>query len=512
MSGSPSSSVRFPGRPYVDDRSRFEPPPAKGKPVVILPPPDKIPPADSLGRVHFVGIGGAGLSGIARILLARGIKVSGSDAKDSVALTALRALGASCWVGHDAAHVADADTLVVSTAIKETNPEIVEARRRDLLLLSRAAALSSVMQGYRVAAVSGAHGKTTTSSMLAVALQHCGVDPSFAIGGSFNDTGTNAHDGTGDIFVVEADESDRAFLQYSPEVAVITNVDPDHLDMYDSPEDYHRAFDEFVDRVVNGGFVVACVDDAGARRMAESARARGVDVRTYGESADADVRIDSLIERPLGSTFEVVMGGRRQGTIDVHVAGRHHALNAAAAYAAGVGLGFSPNDLRKGLSSYSGTRRRFEYKGEVAGIRVYDDYGHHPTEMQVNLRAARTANDGGRVVVCFRPLRHTRTQFFYKEIGEVLGLADDVIVMDPTGDDPIPGVTGALILPHIPLPADRVVYERSWSQVPIRVAERLRAGDLLLTLGAPDVALIGPEVLDLLESGATGAPEVVGRS
>lgn len=466
---------------------------------MIIPPPPELVPAEKLGHVHFVGIGGAGLSGIARIMLARGMTVSGSDMKDSRTLTALRALGATVYVGHDPSHIEGADTLVVSTAIKEDNPEVVEARRRGLLLYSRAAALSAVMEGRRVAAVSGAHGKTTTSSMLAVALQHCGADPSFAIGGNFNDTGTNAHDGTGDIFVVEADESDRAFLQYSPEVAVITNVDPDHLDMYESRDHYHQAFDEFVDCIVPGGFLVACVDDPGARRVAEKARDRGVDVRTYGESADADVRIVDVEVRPLSSTFELVVDGRRVGSVDVHVAGRHHTWNAAAAYTAAVGLGFPSSDVREGLSSYTGTRRRFEYKGEVGGVRVYDDYGHHPTEMLVNLRAARGAvGDDGRVIVCFRPLRHTRTQYFYRELGEALGLADEVVVMDPTGDDPIPGVTGALIVPHIPLPPERVVYERSWSAVPERVAERVRPGDLVLTLGAPDVALIGPEVLELL--------------
>ncbi|MFD2080259.1 UDP-N-acetylmuramate--alanine ligase [Actinopolymorpha cephalotaxi] len=465
---------------------------------MIVPPPSELIPAEKLGRVHFVGIGGAGLSGIARIMIARGITVTGSDAKDSRTLTALRALGATCYVGHDPAYVADVDTVVVSTAIKENNPEVVEARRRGLLLYSRAAALSAVMEGRRVAAVSGAHGKTTTSSMLAVALQHCGADPSFAIGGNFNDTGTNAHDGTGDIFVVEADESDRAFLQYSPEVAVVTNVDPDHLDMYESPEDYHRAFDAFVDRIVPGGCLVACVDDPGARRLAEASRARGVDVHTYGEAEDADIRIADVHQQPLSSSFEVVVHGRPEGTIDVHVAGRHHTWNAAAAYAAGIALGFPSGELREGLSSYAGTRRRFEYKGMVGGVRVYDDYGHHPTEMLVNLQAARGAAGDGRVIVCFRPLRHTRTQFFYRELGEALGLADEVVVMDPTGDDPIPGVTGALIIPHIPLPPERIVYERSWSAAPVRVAERVRPGDLVLTLGAPDVALVGPEVLELV--------------
>jgi UDP-N-acetylmuramate--alanine ligase len=354
------------------------------------------------------------------------------------------------------------------------------------------------MEGYRVAAVSGAHGKTTTSSMLAVTLQHCGADPSFAIGGNLNDTGTNAHHGTGDTFVVEADESDRAFLSYSPTAAVVTNVDPDHLDMYDSPEDYHQAFDEFADRIVPGGFLVACADDAGARRLAESAKARGVDVRTYGEADDADIRVDQVQLRPLGATFTIVVDGTPRGPVEVKVAGRHHLLNAAAAYTAAIGLGFTEDKVREGLSGFTGTRRRFEYKGEAGGVRVFDDYAHHPTEMVVNMHAARRAAGDGRVVVCFRPLRHTRTQFFYKEIGEALGLADEIVLMDPTGDDPIPGVTGALVLPHIPLPPERIGYEQSFSATPARVAERVRPGDLVVTMGAPDVALIGPELLELL--------------
>lgn len=480
---------------------------------MIIPEPAQIPAADSLGRVHFVGVGGAGLSGIARIMLARGIEVSGSDAKDSLAVTALRALGARCWVGHDADHLEGLgrkDTVICSTAIKDTNPEVVEARRLGLTFLTRAAALAALTVGRRVAAVSGAHGKTTTSSMLAVALQHCGADPSFAIGGTFNDTGTNAHEGTGNVFVLEADESDRTFLQYSPEVAIVTNVDPDHLELYTCEQAYHDAFDAFVDRIVPGGFLVACVDDPGARRLAEASRSRGYAVTTYGEAADADVRVGDIELRALGSSFEPVVRGRWQGRIQVHVPGRHHVLNAAAAYAAGLGLGFSGTDLREGLSSYTGTRRRFEYKGEAGGVRVYDDYGHHPTEMAVNLEAARAAAGDGRVVVCFRPLRHTRTQYFHREIGAALGSADEVVLMDPTGDDPIPGITGELIVPHIELPAERICYERSWLAVPARVVERVRPGDLVLTLGAPDVALIGPEVLELLSLRESGPVDPAG--
>ena len=247
-----------------------------------VPVPEVLLPAHELGRVHFVGIGGAGLSGIARIMLARGIEVSGSDAKASPTLEALTALGARCEVGHDAVHVHGADTVVVSTAVRDDNPEVVEAQRLGLRLLPRSAALESVMQGRRVIAVAGTHGKTTTTSMLTVALQHCGADPSFAIGGELNESGSNAHDGTGDLFVAEADESDGAFLVYSPHAALVTNVEADHLDNYGTPEAYRDAFVEFLDRIDPAGFLVVCVDDPGGAERAVTARAQGLTVVAVG--------------------------------------------------------------------------------------------------------------------------------------------------------------------------------------------------------------------------------------
>src|SRR3954467_7296658 len=251
-------------------------------------------PAEALGAVHFVGIGGAGMSGIARIMLARGLPVSGSDAKDSGTLAALRALGATVFVGHDGANVGDADTIVVSTAIRDSNPELVEARRRGLTVIHRAGALASVMVGRRAVAVAGTHGKTTTTSLLTVALQHCGADPSFAIGGNLNESGANAHNGTGDVFVAEADESDGSFLQYEPTAAIVTNVEPDHLDHYGTAEAVAAAFDAFARRIEIGGFLVVCADDPGALALAVTAREAGVDVRTYGIGAMADLRLVDL--------------------------------------------------------------------------------------------------------------------------------------------------------------------------------------------------------------------------
>lgn len=464
---------------------------------MIITPPEHTPPAEKLGAVHFVGIGGAGLSGIARVMLARGIRVSGSDARESAALEGLRRSGATIRVGHDAEAVADVDTVVVSTAIKEDNPEVRAAERLHLPVLPRASAVASLLDGYRVLAVSGAHGKSTTSSMVAVALRHVGTDPSFAIGAVLADVGENAHHGTGELFVLEADESDRAFLHYAPTIAVVTNIDPDHLELYGSAQAYRQAFCEFVDSIRPDGLLVANADDAGSAEMIRYARANGVGVRTFGESDEADVRIRDVRLEPLGCRLRVDPG-HDGGEIRVRVPGRHQASNAAAAYTAAVAAGADEGQVRVGLSAFTGTKRRFEAKGEAAGVRVFDDYAHHPTELETNLRAARLAAGSGRLVVCFRPLRHTRTQVFHREFGEVLGLADEVVVCDPSGDDPIPGVTGELLLPSIPLTAEQVCYEPDWARVPARVAERARSGDLVLTAGAPDVAVVGPEVLRLL--------------
>jgi len=458
-------------------------------------------PAEELGRVHFIGIGGAGMSGIARIMLARGLPVSGSDAKDSVSLSALRALGATVHVGHDAANVGEVDTVVVSTAIRENNAELVEARRRGLNVIHRAGALASVMVGRRAVAVAGTHGKTTTTSLLTVAIQHCGADPSFAIGGNLNESGANAHNGSGDVFVAEADESDGSFLLYSPTAAVVTNVEPDHLDHYGTAEAVEKAFDAFARRVEPGGFLVACADDPGAVRLAASAREAGVDVRTYGVDPGADLRLVDLVTRGLGSSFEAVLLGRRVGRVELRLPGRHNALNAAAALAVGVGLGFPVERLREGLASFTGTRRRFEHKGTVNGVRVFDSYAHHPTELTADLVAAREVVEGGRVVVVFQPHLFSRTQAFAADFGTALGLADEVVVMDvyAAREDPVPGVTGAIVAAAVPLPPGQVVFEPSWSAVAGHLARRARPGDVVLTCGAGDVTMIGPEVLARLQ-------------
>ncbi len=460
-------------------------------------------PSTGLGAVHLVGIGGAGMSGIARVLLARGARVSGSDAKQSRALAELRVLGATVHIGHRAEHVVGADTVVVSSAIREGNPELRAARERGLRVLLRAEALAALMAGRRGVAVAGTHGKTTTTSMLTVAAFHCGVDPSFAIGGHLNEAGSNAHHGSGDMFIVEADESDGSFLVYSPYAAVVTNVEADHLDHYGDAAAVDRAFEQFVDTVDRDGFLVACADDPGARRLADHARARGVDVRTYGTAEDADLRVLDVVTIGTTSSWTPVLDGRRLQRVRLAVPGRHLALNSAAALLTGLGLGLPEALLVEGLGGYTGVRRRMELKGSASGVRVYDDYAHHPTEVTAQLQAAREVAGGGRLVVAFQPHRYSRTLAFAEGFGQALGLADEVVVMEvyAAGEDPVPGASGATVAAAVPLPGDRVVFEPSWSAAPAELARRARPGDLVLTLGAGDVTAVGPEVLRLLEQG-----------
>lgn len=464
--------------------------------------PVEVPPAAELGRVHFVGVGGAGMSGIARIMVRRGIAVSGSDAKDSDLLAQLRELGAVTYVGHEAAHVGDADTVVVSTAIRDTNPELAAARERGLRVLHRSAALAALMKDRRAVAVAGTHGKTTTTSMLTVALQNAGADPSYCIGGQLVTTGLGADDGTGDLFVVEADESDGSFLMYEPHAAIITNVEADHLDNYAGFEKVREIFAAFVRRIEPGGLLVVCADDAEAVALARAATGRTV--RTYGEASDADYRIEAFTPHGLGSHFtvrtraDVSPDGRE---LRLGVPGRHNAFNATAAYAVAVELGVDASAVAEGLAGFGGARRRLELKGEVAGVEVFDSYAHHPTELAADLRATRDyveQRGGGRIVAVFQPHLFSRTRFFADEFGVALGLADEAVVLDvfPAREDPIPGVTGELVARAVP--HGHVTYEPDKDKVAGRVAELARPGDVIITMGAGDVTRLGPEILRLL--------------
>ncbi len=452
-------------------------------------------------RVHLIGIGGAGMSGIARILLARGVAVSGSDAKDSRAVLALRALGARVEVGHAAEHLPDTPaTVVVSTAIRTTNPELEAAHARGLPVVHRAQALAALTAGRRVAAVAGTHGKTSTTSMLTVVLQHCGLDPSFAIGGDLASSGAGAHHGEGDAFVVEADESDGSFTAFAPDVAVVTNVEPDHLDHHGTEQAYRAVFAAFVDRVVPAGTLVACADDPGVAPLVARARERGLTVRGYGRGGDDAVLLDFTPEGT-GSRVRARIRGAEL-TLRLAVPGEHMALNALGAALAAIELGAHRDCLTEGLAAFGGVRRRFEYRGRAGGVAVYDDYAHHPTEVAATLRAAReVAAPGSRVVVAFQPHLYSRTRTFAAAFGQALGLADEVVVLDvyAAREDPEPGVSGALVADAVPLPAQRVHYVPRWAEVPAVLAGLARSGDLVLTMGAGDVTVLGPEVLVELE-------------
>jgi UDP-N-acetylmuramate--alanine ligase len=465
--------------------------------------------------VHFVGIGGAGMSGIARILLARGVPVSGSDARESATSAALRAAGATVHIGHSADNVAAVDTVVVSTAIRDANPEVVEAHRRGLRVLRRAAALAAVMAGRRGIAVAGTHGKTSTTSMLVTAAQACGADPAYAIGGDLiaragnggaAEQGVNAADGTGDLFVAEADESDGSFLLLSPYAAVVTNVEADHLDQHGTAEQVAIVFEQFARRIDPDGFLAYCADDPGARRTARAAAAAGLRTRSYGLES-GDLRLAELTEDATGTTWRPVLDGAPLPVppVRIPVPGRHMALNSAAALLTGLGLGLPAAGLVGGLGRYAGVRRRFELRGSAGGVTVYDDYAHHPTEVAAQLRAARTVAGPGRVLVAFQPHLYSRTVAFAADFGAALGLADEVVVLDvyAAREDPVPGVTGALVADAVPLPAERVVFAPDRSTVAAELARRARPGDLVITMGAGDVTALGPDILTALA--ATGA-------
>lgn len=464
----------------------------------------EVPPAGELSPVHLVGVGGIGMSGIARIMLARGLQVSGSDAKDLPVLAALRAVGGRAEVGFDAARLDGVRTVVASSAIRADNVELVRAAELGLTVLHRSQALQALLLGSRAVAVAGTNGKTTTSSMLTVLLQHAGLDPSFALGGELVGAGTNGHAGSGEVFVAEADESDSSFLVYTPAVSVVTNVQPDHLDHHGTAENVVRAFEAFADRLGPDGTLVACADDAGSAALATRHRDLGRPVVTYGAVADADVRLEDvrLVEGTSTCVLVDLTGGPEpvRTPLQLRVPGAHNVLNAAGAYAAARVLGVDPRAAAEGLAGFTGSRRRFEARGEAGGVRVYDDYAHNPAKVATAVATGRQVAGSGRLVAVFQPHLYSRTLDFAAELAGALSDADDVVVMDvyAAREDPVPGVTGALVADQVDLPAERVAYVPSWSAVPAEVVSRCGRGDLVLTIGAGDVTMIGREVLALL--------------
>ncbi|MFB8208954.1 UDP-N-acetylmuramate--L-alanine ligase [Streptomyces sp. NPDC056010] len=458
----------------------------------------------AMERPHFIGIGGAGMSGIAKILAQRGAKVAGSDAKESPTAEALRALGATVHIGHAAGHLADdASCVVVSSAIRADNPELVRAGELSIPVVHRSDALASLMGGLRSIAVAGTHGKTTTTSMLAVALSELDLDPSYAIGGDLAGPGTNATHGEGDLFVAEADESDRSFQKYDPDVAIVLNVELDHHANYASMDEIYESFETFAGKIVPGGTLVVSADQSGAveltRRVREALPA--LTVVTYGESETADVRVHKITPRGLTSEVTVILGGKFL-TFTVSVPGRHYALNAVAALAAGIALGIPAHNLASALGKYTGVKRRLQLKGEAAGVQVIDSYAHHPTEMTADLEAMRGAATDARLLVVFQPHLFSRTQELGTEMGQALALADASVVLDiyPAREDPAPGVTSALIIDAATAAGADVTAVHDKDRVPEVVAGMAKPGDLVLTMGAGDVTDLGPRILDHLSS------------
>ena len=486
---------------------------------------------------HLIGIGGAGMSVVAQLLAARGARVSGSDAHGSPAFDHLSDLGITTHLGHDAANVPAGSTVVVSTAIKGTNPELAEARRRDQEVIHRSQALALAAQGLDFVAVAGAHGKTTTSGMLAEALTDAGADPSFAIGGVVRALGTGAHLGGGSSLVAEADESDRSFLNYTPRVEIVTNVEPDHLDTYGTTEAFEAAFVDFAHRLVPGGLLVACAADPGSLRLAQSAAAEGLRVVTYSFDRPDTLPGGRLVgeghvhlnirERGASSTRAlltltraadreqsggVAAGAPAQSQVELVLAvpGDHVALDAAGAWAAGIEVGVEPAEMARALGSFGGTGRRFEDRGQADGVRVIDDYAHHPTEIEALLHTAREVAQerGGRVLVLFQPHLFSRTRTFADRFGQALALADVVVVADvyPARENQadFPDINGETVAQRVP--GDRAVFVADRQDAAHTLAAQARPGDLLLTVGAGDVTELATTVLSDLSTREGGAP------
>ena len=456
----------------------------------------------SRAQVHFVGIGGSGMSGIARIMASRGAQVSGSDLNDSSTLNGLRSLGAKIYIGHSLDNLGSPDLVIKSSAIPANNPELEGAHKKGITVLERAAALAELMIGTRSVAVAGTHGKTTTTSMLTVALQHVGLDPSFAIGATVSNSGTNAHQGSGNTFIVEADESDGSFTAYKPLGAIITNIELDHVDNFATLAQIDQIFDDFAATIRAEGFLVICSDDPGALRLMARVREKNlpISITTYGIDSQADLRLDRIHLQPKSAEARVSYKGRVLAVMELAITGRHNLLNAAAALLAGLELGANANDLIKGLSLFSGARRRFEIKGISKGITVIDDYGHHPTEVKATLESAGIYAQGGRVITVFQPHRYSRTQVFASEFAKALSASDYTYLLEiyPASEREIAGVSSLLISKEM----DSAIhsYQPSMPEVIESVAKMAKSGDVILTLGAGDVSSLGKLILEAIES------------
>ena len=455
---------------------------------------------ERLGRVHFVGIGGSGMSGIARMMHQAGVPGTGSDRSANYSTRALEEIGIPVAIGHDAANVGDADTLVVTGALWQDNPEYRFALDRGIPVLHRSQALAWLARGHRVVSVAGAHGKTTSTGMVVTGLKGLGADPSFVNGGVIESLGTSSGAGTDELFVIEADESDRSFQLYDTSVALITNVDPEHLDFYGSRESFMQAFVDFARAAME--MVVISADDAGAREVLAALREEPAGslpaIRTFGESTDADVRLVSVDDSgPV--RFAVEVDGARYET-QLGVYGKHNAMNATGALAVLTGIGCEASAALEAISGFGGTKRRFEFHADVDGVRVYDDYAHHPTEVAALLDSARAVVGEGRLIAIHQPHLFSRTSLFHREFAEVLEAGADhtvVLAVDGAREDPVPGVTGELVSNDFADPS-RVAYIDDWQRAADYLAEIARPGDVMVTMSCGTVYQIIPQVVEAL--------------
>ncbi|HWC14131.1 MAG TPA: UDP-N-acetylmuramate--L-alanine ligase [Actinomycetota bacterium] len=449
------------------------------------------------GRVHFIGIGGAGMSAIAKVLLERGVRVSGSDLKRSRATAVLSAMGADVHVGHDASLVEGASVVVVSSAIPDRNPELARARADALNVITRGEALAALLDDYRSVVVAGTHGKTTTTSMIVSILTAAGLDPTYLVGGGLNDAGTNARSGSSDLAVAESDESDGSFLLLSPAIAVVTNVEMDHVDRWSSFDELIQAFEAFIRSAAADGAVVV----AAGGSLEEAARVAGRRVVTFGDGGDAAAA--EVVASEVGMRFELVSGARA-ASVDLAARGHHNVSNALAAAAACIAAGLELGTIAAGLGTFRGVERRFDVQGEASGVTVIDDYAHHPTEVKATLSAARTG-PWERVVAVFQPHRYSRTAALATAFGQAFGDADRVVITDVygAGEEPVPGVSGKSISDAlaVALPGRPVAYLPHRGDLLAYLTGVARPGDVVLTMGAGDITSLGAELLGRLEPG-----------
>lgn len=461
----------------------------------MIKPDYSVPIPQELGHVHFIGIGGSGMSGIARLVLGMGNRVSGSDVRESPNTKALRALGAEIAIGHEADNVSSADTVVFTSALWPNNPEYLRAKELGIPTLHRSALLAHLASRGNLIAVAGAHGKTTTTGMIITALNRLGASPSFVNGGVIAEYGASSAFGAGQHFVIEADESDSSFLHYDTSVAVITNVDPDHLDHYGSLEAFQAEFAKFANSAKSE--VVISADDSGA--VAVSQLITHQKITTFGEAPGADFRLSEIDASGPRVSFTITHGSDAARAA-LTIPGHHNALNAAAAAAAVVGLGYGLGETVEAIASFGGTERRFELHGEKRGVRVYDDFAHHPTEVVAALKAARAVVGKGRLITVFQPHLFSRTRLFAQEFADALLLSDEAVVTDiyPAREDPEPGVTGEMIAVRTKRPAN-MHYVPSWDDVPMAAAALAKEGDFIITMGCGDIFRMVPDLLSALE-------------